>query len=83
MQRRGEDDSFAIVGNRLYQCPDGYRLYYYDYGDKDAKDNQYYPGGWQDFGVYIGPQDAGSTRDLHDRGIREDGPLRFVCITEQ
>lgn len=68
---RTEDDQFALVGGRIYQCADGYRLYV------EGKD------GFRSFGIYFGANSivlkGGSISG------RRNGPrilTHFVCISE-
>jgi hypothetical protein len=72
----------AVIGNTVLQCPDGSRMFAYDYT----------AGAWEDFGVYFGAK-GGTIQNWYlegnghesGRGTSYDTqkrPYRFTCIRE-
>jgi hypothetical protein len=81
VQTRKQDDQIAVIGNTLLECPDGSRMYAFDYEE----------GAWKDFGIYFGAK-GGTIQNwsLEGGGVPGNGgpntdhsrPYRFTCIRE-
>jgi hypothetical protein len=76
-ERRKDDDQMAIIGNTVYQCHDGFRMYTQD------QDGTYIS-----YGIYFGPQATqhrleGSTPKGLDKRDDSDKRIRLACLKEQ
>jgi hypothetical protein len=74
--RRKEDDQMAIVGNTVYQCRDGFRMF------TENEDGSYIS-----YGIYFGPQSPTPAANKSGASVGKrngsDRPIRFACLKEQ